>query len=439
MTPVQAWLSRQTCFLPDHLAALVRASLEICRAEGRMHRLWARDTSLWTGADEGEWLGWLEIITDRQATGTRLRAIGEEVRSAGFLHALLLGMGGSSLCPEVVAKTVGRQDGYPELCVLDSTDPAQVRAFEARVDLADTIFTVSSKSGTTLESNIFTQYFFDHAGQVVGPEKAGSWFIAITDPDSTLHQLAKCLHFHHILFGLSSIGGRYSALSDFGLAPTAMMGVNPLILLNRAETMAQDRAASVPVEENPGVLLGTILGVLATQGRDKVTIIASPRIRYFGAWLEQLLAESTGKAGTRLIPVDRESAAPPEVYGTDRLFIYPRTTCNPDLTQDAALDALERAGAGGSDHHHRSLRPGSRVLPVGDRDHCGRVDPRDQPLQSAGCRSQQDRDANIDGGIRNNRLAPAGGCAGQSIACRLSQGAPQSTRAWRCGFISANP
>jgi transaldolase/glucose-6-phosphate isomerase len=337
-------VDHQTYALADDLTAAVRASLEAWRAGGKVRRLWARDATLWTGTDEGGWLGWLGITEDQQASGTHLRAIAEEVRSAGFSHALLLGMGGSSLCPEVVARTFGKQDGYPALYVLDSTDPAQVRAFEAQVDLANTIFIVSSKSGTTLEPNIFTQYFWQRVEQVVGSDKAGSRFVAITDPGSTLQQLAERLRFRHIFYGLSSIGGRYSALSDFGMVPAAMMGVDALKLLDRAEEMAHACASCVPVEENPGVVLGTILGVLARSGRDKVTIIASPGIRHFGAWLEQLLAESTGKTGKGLIPVDRESVGPPEVYGADRMFVYLSMASVPNPSQDAAMDALERAG-----------------------------------------------------------------------------------------------
>lgn len=337
-------VNRQTYALPADLAAAVEASLHEWQVTGKVRRLWARDATLWTGTDEGGWLGWLGITEDQQASGIHLRAIAEEVRSAGFSHALLLGMGGSSLCPEVVARTFGRQDGYPTLHVLDSTDPAQVRAFEARVDLANTIFIVSSKSGTTLEPNIFTQYFFERVGQVVGAEEAGSRFIAITDPGSTLQQIAERLRFRHIFYGLSSIGGRYSALSDFGMVPSAIMGVDAPKLLDRAEEMARACASCVPIEANPGVVLGAILGVLARAGRDKVTIIASPGMWHFGAWLEQLLAESTGKAGRGLIPVDRESLGPPEAYGTDRAFIYLRMVSAPVPCQDAAMDALERAG-----------------------------------------------------------------------------------------------
>ncbi|MDE2058970.1 MAG: bifunctional transaldolase/phosoglucose isomerase [candidate division NC10 bacterium] len=336
-------VSRQTYALSDDLAASVRAALEAWRVGGKVRRLWARDATLWTGTDEGGWLGWLGVAEDHQAV-PHLRAIAEEVRRAKFSHALLLGMGGSSLCPQMVARTFGRQDGYPELHILDSTDPAQIRAFERNVDLANTIFIVSSKSGTTLEPNIFTHYFFERVGQVIGTDKAGSRFIAITDPGSTLQQLAERLRFRHILYGLSSIGGRYSALSDFGLAPAMIMGVDAPKLLDRAEEMAHACASCVPVEENPGVVLGTILGMLATHGRDKVTIIASPGIRHFGAWLEQLLAESTGKVGKGLIPVDGESVGSPEVYGADRVFVYLKMTSATDPLQDAALEALERAG-----------------------------------------------------------------------------------------------
>lgn len=341
---VSALAGRQTYTLPDDLAAAVSASLDVWRVDGKVRRLWVRDATVWTATDEGEWLGWLGITEDPQATESRLRAIAKEIRDAGFSHAALLGMGGSSLCPEVMARTFGTQNGYPDLHVLDSTDPAQVRTFEGQVDLANTIFIVSSKSGTTLEPNIFTRYFFERVRQAVGTDQAGSRFMAITDPGSELQRLAESLRFRHICFGLPSIGGRYSALSDFGLAPAAIMGLDVLKLLDRAETMAHACASCVPVEENPGVVLGTVLGVLATHGRDKVTIIASPDIRHFGAWLEQLLAESTGKEGKGLIPVDRESAGPIEVYGADRVFIYLRLASDPDPSQDAALDALEGAG-----------------------------------------------------------------------------------------------
>ena len=341
---VQARVNRQTYTLPDDLASAVRASLEDWRLGGKVRRLWARDASLWTGADEADWLGWLGITEDQLAHIDHLRSIAEEVKATGFSHALLLGMGGSSLCPEVIKMTFGKLSGYPELHVLDSTDPAQVKTFEGKVDLAKTIFIVSSKSGSTLEPNIFKQYFFERVKRGADADKPGSRFIAITDPGSKMQQIAESGGFRHVFFGLPSIGGRYSALSNFGMVPSAIMGVDMPKLLDRAEEMVHACASCVPPEDNPGIVLGTILGVLAKNGRDKVTFTNSPEIRGLGAWLEQLLAESTGKEGKGLIPIDREALGPPEVYGKDRLFVYLRLESRPDPSQDAAIDALERAG-----------------------------------------------------------------------------------------------
>src|SRR5213595_190706 len=337
-------MNRQTRLLPAELEKQVRRTLEEWAATGKVRRLWARDATLWTGADEASWLGWLGIARHQVGRVDDLRRLAEDVRREGFTRALLLGMGGSSLAPEVLKETFGRIDGFPEVLVLDSTDPAQIKALERKVDLAKALFIVSSKSGTTLEPNIFKRYFFERASQVVGAERAGSRFIAITDPGSHLHKVADVDRFRRIFFGDPSIGGRYSALSDFGMVPAAVMGLDVSRLLERAEEMAEACAASVPVEKNPGVVLGVTLGVLATHGRDKVTLIVSPALYDLGAWLEQLLAESTGKEGKGLIPVDREPLGPPEVYGADRLFVYLRLASAPDARQDLAVIALERAG-----------------------------------------------------------------------------------------------
>ena len=334
----------QTWKLTADLEAGVRATLEAWAAGGTVRRLWARDATLWSGADEASWLGWLGIAEEQLGRLEHLRSVAEDARAGGFTHVLLLGMGGSSLCPEVLKETFGRIGGYPELHVLDSTDPAQVRAFEHKVDPAKTLFIVSSKSGSTLEPNIFKQHFFERVARAVGADRAGSRFIAITDPGSKMQQVAEADGFRHIFFGLPSIGGRYSALSDFGMVPAAVMGLDVARFLGQADEMANACAACVPVEENPGAVLGIILGVLAKHGRDKVTLIASPGIHDLGAWLEQLLAESTGKDGKGLIPVDREPAGPPAVYGADRLFVYLRLATAPDAGQDAAVAALENAG-----------------------------------------------------------------------------------------------
>ena len=334
----------QTRTLPPDLEKRVRKTLEEWAAAGKVRRLWARDASLWTSADEASWLGWLGIAEDQASRIDRLRRVADDVAREGFTRALLLGMGGSSLCPEVLKETFGRIHGFPEVLVLDSTDPAQIRAFERKVDVAKTLFIVSSKSGSTLEPNIFKQYFFERARQVVGAERAGGRFIAITDPGSRLQQVAEADRFRQVFFGLPSIGGRYSALSDFGMVPAAVMGLDVARFLGRAQEMANACAPSVPVRNNPGAVLGVILGVLATQGRDKVTLVASPAIYDLGAWLEQLLAESTGKEGKGLIPVDREPLGPPAVYGADRLFVYLRLASAPDARQDEAVEALEHAG-----------------------------------------------------------------------------------------------
>jgi transaldolase/glucose-6-phosphate isomerase len=337
-------IAQQTYSLPDDISAAVKKNVDDWRASGKVARLWARDATLWTNADESKWMGWLNITEEEEAHEGSLRKIAEEAKAGGFRHILLLGMGGSSLCPEVLAMTFGHIAGYPRLNVLDSTDPAQVKAAEKKIDLASTLFIVSSKSGSTLEPNIFKQYFFERVKLAVGADKAGSRFIAITDPGSKMQQVAEHDHFRHIFFGRADIGGRYSALSNFGMVPAAAMGVNFKKFLDCTDEMVAACASSVPVEENPGVMLGIILGTAAVHGRDKLTFITSPKISDLGAWLEQLIAESTGKNGKGIIPVDREQLGPPELYGKDRVFAYIRLANAADPKQDAAVDALEKAG-----------------------------------------------------------------------------------------------
>jgi transaldolase/glucose-6-phosphate isomerase len=341
-------IAQQTFTLPAPLAAAVRASLDDWRAGDKMRRLWARDATLWTGTDEGEWLGWLGLTEEHAAHSDYLKRLAVEAESrlkdAGVTHALLLGMGGSSLGPEVLQMTFGSRQGFPQFHVLDSTDPAQIKAFENKIDLARTLFIVSSKSGSTLEPNIYKQYFFQRVQERLGVEEAGTRFIAITDPGSKLQHIAESDGFRRMFFGVPSIGGRYSALSNFGMVPAAIMGLDISRFLDHVEEMVHACSATVPVEENPGAMLGVILGVLASHGRDKVTIITSPGVWDFGAWLEQLLAESTGKDGKGLIPVDREPLGTPEVYGNDRLFAYIRLESAPDAAQDRAVEALAAAG-----------------------------------------------------------------------------------------------
>jgi glucose-6-phosphate isomerase len=330
--------------LPPELAAEVDAEIGRWGAQRRMRRLWSRDASLWTGTDEGRWLGWLGIAGYQLARAERFRELAEDVRRAGFAHALLLGMGGSSLCPEVLARTFGPAPGHPELLVLDSTDPGQIAAFERRVDPARTLFIVSSKSGTTLEPDILLRHFLARAREALGEEGARERFIAITDPGSMLETAAQAGGFRQVCHGVPEIGGRYSALSDFGMVPAAVLGLDVARLLERARDASQACGPDSPARENPGLVLGAVLGVLGKAGRDKVTLVASPGIAGLGAWLEQLLAESTGKQGTGLIPVDGERAGDPRLYGADRLFVYLRLASEPDPDQDAAIQALERAG-----------------------------------------------------------------------------------------------
>ncbi|MBB2201473.1 bifunctional transaldolase/phosoglucose isomerase [Gluconacetobacter tumulisoli] len=338
-------LTKTTIELPADLDSAVKASLDAWRKGGIVRRLWARDATVWTGKDEAKWLKWLDIVDDRLADLPALEAFQAEVKQKGFTDILLLGMGGSSLGPEVLAETFGKHAGFPTLHVLDSTDPQQVAAFEKKVDLAKTLFIVSSKSGGTLEPNILKAYFFAAAKKVLG-DAVGSHFVAVTDPGSHMEDVAKQDGFWKIFYGEKQIGGRYSVLSNFGIVPAAAAGVPLKPFLDSALYGVRASAASVPPALNPGVQLGTVLGIAATKfGRDKVTIVASPAIYDLGAWLEQLIAESTGKIGKGLIPIDDETLGAPDVYGTDRVFAYLRLASEPSAEQDKAIRALVAAGA----------------------------------------------------------------------------------------------
>ena len=337
-------VNQQTCTLPEDIANAVAASLEDWRKHNKITRLWKKDASLWTRTDESNWLGWLHIVDQQLSHIDAFKRIAEDVTKAGFKHALLLGMGGSSLCPEVLRLTFGKIKGFPELHVLDSTDPLQIKAIERKLDLKSTLCIVSSKSGSTLEPNIYKQYFFERVKSKVGEKEAGNRFVAITDPGSHMQEVAVADRFREIFFGVPSIGGRYSALSNFGMVPAAIMGLDVERFLTTASEMVAACGPTSTVRDNPGVLLGTILGVAANHGRDKLTIIASPGISDLGAWLEQLIAESTGKAGKGIIPVDRERVARSSVYGGDRVFAYLRLTTKPSKAQDTAVLALENAG-----------------------------------------------------------------------------------------------
>ena len=330
--------------LPRELADQVDGVIDEWRSTTKVARIWAHDATVWTGKGEDAWLGWLGVALDQEAHGHRFDALVKEVRTARFADAVVLGMGGSSLCPDLLAHTFPPETGLPRLLVLDSTDPGQVRAMEERVDLAHTLFFVSSKSGTTLEPNIFAAYFYDRMAAAVGSEAAGSHFIAITDPGSPLEALAKRQSYRAVYFGVPSIGGRYSALSDFGMVPGAACGVDVGRLFSSAEKMAHTCAPSVPAAHNPGLALGAVIGTCVNAGRNKVTLLTSPAVAHLGAWLEQLLAESTGKLGKGVVPVDSEPLGEPSQYGADRLFCSIALGGDEDAEQAAKITALEEAG-----------------------------------------------------------------------------------------------
>jgi len=337
-------LNAMTYKLPKDLPEAVDAALEDWRSQGKVRRLWAGDASLWTATDEGQWLGWLTIVDGQLKAAGHLEAFAAEVKRAGFTDILLLGMGGSSLGPEVLAQSFGSRPGFPRLQIVDSTDPAQLRRIEGSVDLKRTLFIVSSKSGSTLEPNIFKQYFYERAAAALGEAAAAAHFVAITDPGSSVEKLAQAQGLRGVFHGMPTIGGRYSVLSDFGMVPAAAIGIETGDFLERAAEMVRSCTASAPPVENPGVILGAILGVAARHGRDKLTIITSPGVASLGAWLEQLLAESTGKLGRGIVPVDAEPVGAPAVYGADRLFAYLRLLSDQDGGHEAAVVALEAAG-----------------------------------------------------------------------------------------------
>jgi len=324
----------------------VENALAELRDEKVMSRIWAHDHTVWKPDPEEitNRLGWLHIPQIMSDNIQRLEALAGEVRDSGYTDALLLGMGGSSLAPEVFRNTFGVKKGYLNLAVLDSTDPAVVLAYAERLDPARTLFIVSTKSGTTVETLSFFKFFYNRVKSSLGEKRAGENFIAITDPGSPLAELAERYHFRECFLNDPNIGGRYSALSYFGLVPAALIGMDIKTLLDRAMTMACNcESCNCPVAgNNHGGSLGVVLGDLAKAGRDKVTLISSPRIASFGDWVEQLVAESTGKEGKGILPVVGEQVGSSDVYGEDRLFVSIRL--DGDEANDTLLKALEDAG-----------------------------------------------------------------------------------------------
>ena len=334
-------IDTQAFSLGDDLTRTTKALTDDWRAEGKGRRLWKRDASVWTGHDEAKWLGWLDAVAREQNSLRLYQRFADAVKRAKFTDAVVLGMGGSSLGPEVLATTFKQAKGFPKLHILDSTDPAQVKRVEKSINLTRTLFIVSSKSGGTTEPNALMDYFFARVEKVSG-QQPGVHFVAVTDPGSSLEKVAHERGFIHVFHGEPSIGGRYSVISPFGLVPAAAAGIDLKKFLESAGAMAHACGADVPPHENPGIQLGLALGAAARAGRDKVTLSASPQIEDFGAWTEQLIAESTGKNGRALIPLADEPLGKPDVYGDDRVFVD--LALNGDTSREAALKALEQAG-----------------------------------------------------------------------------------------------
>ncbi|HVR98619.1 MAG TPA: hypothetical protein VMW27_18530 [Thermoanaerobaculia bacterium] len=326
-------------------AAAVETRLARWQREGFGERLWRKDHTLWSPEPVPELtdrMGWLELPESAPRDLDRLMRFAEGVKSEGYRHAIVLGMGGSSLAPEVFARSLGSAPGYPSLEVLDSTHPAAVRALAERLDLARSLFLVSSKSGTTTETLSFLRYFWDLTGRALSKDDIGQHFVAITDPGTPLERLARERRFREVFNGPEEVGGRYSAFTAFGMVPAALMGASVRVLIDRVRDMAAASAGDVPPAENPGLRLGATLGELALAGRDKVTFLTSPTLASFPDWLEQLIAESTGKIGRGIVPVAGETAGGPEVYGPDRLFVG--LLLGEDGELEARLTDLEEAG-----------------------------------------------------------------------------------------------
>lgn len=330
--------------LPAALQQAVEQRLEQARREGWSRRLWRGDASLWSARDEGRWLGWLAAGQGRQVEVAAITRLLAALRDEGYTDAVLLGMGGSSLGPEVLAQTLGATPQGLQLHVLDSSDPAQVASMTSRIEIERTLFIVSSKSGSTLEPEILGAHFFAAAAAKLGESQAGRHFIAVTDPGSKLDASAREHGYRAVFHGDPSIGGRYSVLSVFGMVPLGLLGHDLDAFFRATQTMVRSVSAGTPPAINPGLYLGAVLGCAMQAGRDKITLLAAPALASFGSWLEQLLAESTGKQGLGAIPVDLEPLGVPSVYGNDRVFVYFSLAGEANHETEAQLDALAQAG-----------------------------------------------------------------------------------------------
>ena len=324
--------------------------IEVAAAELRRRevvcRIWRKDHTLWKREPDeiADRLGWLHVSEAMREKAAELRGFADEVRAAGYRQVVLLGMGGSSLGPVVLSQAFGRGEGYPEFVVLDSTLPTAVRAVRDTIDPASTLFLVSSKSGTTVEPNALYRFFRGMVEEAVGEEWAGESFAAITDPGTPLEALARNQKFRRAFLNPPDIGGRYSVQSYFGLVPAALMGLDVTAALNRVDVMRRSCTASDGAHDNPGAQLGAVLADLARSGKDKLTLVTSPAISGFGLWVEQLVAESTGKEARGIVPIAGEPLQPAESFGDDRLFVYVRLEGDDNSETDAASERLLSAG-----------------------------------------------------------------------------------------------
>ena len=329
----------------------ISTSLDSLSNQNFIERLWAKDPTLWKHEPEHQEiiknsLGWLNVTKTVQEQINSVVSFSDEIRESGFKQIVLLGMGGSSLAPEVLRSTFRPIPGYPELIVLDSTDPDAVTTIENRINISQTLFLFCSKSGSTIEPLSLFRYFYSKV-RALKKDLAEEHFVSITDPGTELEKLSKDRNFRHIFLNPSDIGGRFSALSYFGIVPAALIGIDIAKFLERAQSMIDDCAITSLPEENPGLYLGSILGTLSKGGRDKATFILSPEIRDFGLWLEQLIAESTGKEGKGVVPIAGEPLDDTDKYGNDRAFFYLRLKSAPEDSLrplDQGIEALVNAG-----------------------------------------------------------------------------------------------
>ncbi len=320
-------------------------ALQKLQSEQFVDKIWKKDPAAWHASGDHaklipNALGWLAVPELVRKNVAELKAFSKEIADAGFQHVMVLGMGGSSLCPEVLTRTFGKQSGFPKLLVLDSTVPATVQRLNQQINVTKTLFIVASKSGSTTEPQMFYRYYFNKTKQELD-DKTGQNFIAITDPGTQLEGEAKRDNFRKIFLNPADIGGRYSALSYFGMVPFALMGGDVESLLERA--LKVQKECKRQGTDNPGLKLGAALGALALSGRDKVTFIASSPIDSVGLWTEQLIAESTGKEGKGIVPIAGEPLASPEQYGEDRVFVSLRAA-SAASDNEKQLNALEAIG-----------------------------------------------------------------------------------------------